>query len=421
MSRPVSERAVVFLIGAVQFVNILDFVMVTPLGPFFVTGLGVEGSHIGTIAGSYTASASVAGFLGSYFLDRFDRRRALGVAMLGLVLCTAAGGFATGLPSLLATRVLAGLFGGPATSLALAIIADLIPVQRRGRALGAVMGAFSVASVVGVPLALKAAELGGWRLPFFGVAALGLLVVLGAVLLLPPLCGHLDASGRAHPGQPVRVLLARRDVQLSYLLTATAMAAGFIVIPNFPTYLAQNLGFPPERLWQVYLYGGLVSFVTLRAVGPLVDRWGSFRVGTAGTLGVVACTAVLFLHYPRWLPVPVLFMGFMLAMGVRNVAYHTLTSRVPELAVRARFMSLQSAVQHLASAAGAFLGSQLLTDLPDGTLGGVGRVAWVSIALTLGVSPLLFAVERRVRVREAERAAGQAQRPPALPPQEAGG
>lgn len=397
MPRTVSERAVVFLIGAVQFVNILDFVMVTPLGPFFVTGLGVEASHIGAIAGSYTAAASVAGFVGSYFLDRFDRRRALGVAMLGLVLCTAAGGLSNGLPFLLATRVLAGVFGGPATSLSLSIIADLIPVQRRGRALGAVMGAFSVASVVGVPLALKAAELGGWRLPFFGVAGMGVLVVLGAVLLLPPMRGHL---GAARARVPLRALLGRREVQLSYTLTAVAMAAGFVVIPNFPSYLAQNLGYPREQLYLVYLLGGLVSFFTLRAVGPRVDRLGSFRVGSAGTLLVVLCTAVLFLHYPRWLPVPALFMVFMLAMGTRNVAYNTLTSRVPENAVRARFMSLQSSVQHLASAGGAFLGSQLLTDLPDGRLGGVRSVAWVSILLTLCVPPLLLAVERRVRRRE---------------------
>ncbi|MBF5044639.1 MFS transporter [Aggregicoccus sp. 17bor-14] len=404
MPRSPSERAVVFLIGAVQFVNILDFVMVTPLGPFFVKGLGVEASHIGLLAGSYTAAASVAGFVGSYFLDRFDRRRALGLAMAGLVACTAAGGLSTGLTFLVATRVLAGVFGGPATSLAYAIIADVIPVERRGRALGAVMGAFSVASVVGVPLALQAAQLGGWRLPFFSVAGLGLLVVLGAVLLLPPLRGHLAQGPRARV--PLRALLGRREVQLSYTLTATAMAAGFVVIPNFPAYLAQNLGYPVTSLWKVYLFGGVVSFATLRVMGPLVDRLGSFRVGSAGTVLVVACTALLFLHYPRGLPVPLLFMAFMLAMGTRNVAYNTLTSRVPENPVRARFMSLQSAVQHLASASGAFLGSQLLTDLPDGRLGGVGRVAWVSIVLTACVAPLLLLVERRVRRLEAARAAG---------------
>ena len=37
MARHPSERTVIFLIGAVQFVNILDFMMVLPLGPFFAT------------------------------------------------------------------------------------------------------------------------------------------------------------------------------------------------------------------------------------------------------------------------------------------------------------------------------------------------------------------------------------------------
>ncbi len=159
-SRAISERAVVFLIGAVQFVNILDFVMVMPLGPDFAAGLGIATSHIGTIGGGLHGGGVRGGVAGSYFLDRFDRRKALAVAMLGLVVSTAAGGLATGLTTLLLARAVAGLFGGPATSLSLSIIADLIPPERRGRAMGAVMGAFSVASVLGVPLALKVARVG---------------------------------------------------------------------------------------------------------------------------------------------------------------------------------------------------------------------------------------------------------------------
>jgi predicted MFS family arabinose efflux permease len=399
MSRPLSERALVSLVGAVQFVNILDFVMVMPLGPDFARGLGVSSAHVGYIGGSYTLAGSVMGVAGGYFLDRFDRRRALAVAMLGLVLATAAGGLATGLGTLLAARVAAGLFGGPATALALSIIADLIPVERRGRALGAVMGAFAVASVLGVPLALKVAELGGWRMPFFVVAALGLVVAAAAISCLPPVRGHLEPGRR--PAHPVGVweLLARRDVQLSYLMTAVVMMAGFVVIPNISAYLQQNLGYPRESLWLIYFAGGLVSFVTLRVAGPLVDRFGSFRVGTVGAALAAAVTYVGFVDYPAWLPIPALFMAFMLAMGARNVSYNTLASRVPETAVRARFMSLQSAIQHLASAAGAFLSSKLLVDLPDGRLGGMTRVAAVSIGLTLAVPPMLWAVERRVRRR----------------------
>lgn len=398
-SQPVSERAVVFLIGAVQFVNILDFVMVMPLGPDFAKGLGIASSHIGTIGGSYTLAAGVMGLVGGSFLDRFDRRKALAVAMLGLVLATAAGGLATGLTSMLAARLAAGLFGGPATALSYSIIADLIPPERRGRAMGAVMGAFSVASVLGVPLALKVAEYGGWRAPFLFVAGLGLLVVAGAIFFLPPVRGHLEGGSRPAQLVGMRELLSRKDVRLSYLMTAVVMMGGFVLIPNISAHLQQNLGYPREDLWLTYFSGGIVSFFTLRVAGALVDRFGSFRVGSVGAALLVLTVYVSFVAYPVWMPVPVLFMFFMLALGVRNVSYNTLTSKVPDNTVRARFMSLQSAVQHFASAAAAFLSARLLEDLPDGRLGGVARLAAVSILFTLAVPPMLWAVERRIRLR----------------------
>ena len=121
-------------VGAVQFVNILDFMMVMPLGPDFADKLGIETHQLGLVGGSYTAAAAVAGVAGAFFLDRFDRRKALALAMLGLAFGTIAGAFATDLTSLLAARVVAGIFGGPATSVGLAIIADVVPAERRGRA-----------------------------------------------------------------------------------------------------------------------------------------------------------------------------------------------------------------------------------------------------------------------------------------------
>jgi len=116
MTRQPSERTFIFLIGAVQFVNILDFVMVLPLGPFFAGPLGIAPSRIGFIGASYTAAAAISGIACSFFLDRFDRRKALAVAVAGLVVATALGGLSAGFGSLISARVLAGLFGGPATS-----------------------------------------------------------------------------------------------------------------------------------------------------------------------------------------------------------------------------------------------------------------------------------------------------------------
>src|SRR2546430_1917228 len=118
------EWAIVLLIAAVQFVNILDFVIVMPMGPDFAKALDIPESHLGYVGGAYTAAACVSGLLGSLFLDNFDRRKALAVAMFGLVIGTASGALATDLPTLLAARVVAGAFGGPATSIAFSIISD---------------------------------------------------------------------------------------------------------------------------------------------------------------------------------------------------------------------------------------------------------------------------------------------------------
>ncbi|WP_437909807.1 MFS transporter [Sorangium sp. So ce327] len=405
MSKRRSESSIIFLVAAVQFINILDFVMVMPLGPDFAVALGIPMSSIGFIGGSYTAAAAVSGLAGAFFLDRFDRRSALAVAMLGLVAGTAAGGFATGLPSLMAARVLAGAFGGPATSVAFSIVADVIPPERRGKAMGVVMGSFSVASVLGVPAGLELARRGGFPLPFFAVAALGLLVAGLAIFLLPPMRDHL--TGAPPSGSALGelgALLARPIVLLSYATTAILTVASFLVIPNISAYVQYNLGYPRERLGLLYFVGGLVSFAAMRAVGPLVDRFGAFQTGSVGAAVLASVLYAGFVSYTPGLPVLAIFIVFMLGMTFRNVSYNTLTSKVPRPAERARFTSMQSAVQHMASAIAAFAAARMLHELPDHRLEGMPVVAGLSIAFTIALPLLFLGIERRVALAAAHRA-----------------
>ncbi len=400
-----SERTLLLLVGAVQFVNVLDFMMVMPLGPDFAAGLGIPASSLGLVGGAYTAAAAVSGLLASTFLDRFDRRQALAVAMLGLVLATAAGGTATGLGTMVAARVAAGAFGGPATSLSLSIVADAVPAERRGKAMGAVMGAFSVASVLGVPAGLELAHRGGWRFPFFAVAALGLLVAGAALWLMPPMTGHLARPGAPAPGgPPPPPLLRSRVALLSLAATGTSMFSSFAIIPNIAAHLQLNLGFPRDRLGGLYMAGGVVSFVVLRVAGRWVDRFGAPRVSTAGTAVFVTVILAAFAFPPPWLPVLAIFPMFMIGNSLRNVSASTLSSRVPSPPERARFMSTQSAVQHLASALGAGLSTQLLREEPDGRLGGVRTLAFLSISVALLVPLLVVAVDRALSRREGARA-----------------
>jgi predicted MFS family arabinose efflux permease len=403
--RTISERKLVFLLAAVQFVNILDFMIVMPMGPDFATALGIPTARLGIIGGSYTAAAAVAGLVAALFLDRFDRRKALAVAMMGLVAATAAAGQADGFGELVAARALAGSFGGPATAIALAILTDAVPPERRGRAMGAVMGAFSAASVLGVPAGLWLSRVGGWRLPFLAVACLGVLVVLGALALMPPMTRHLEraAAGRGagrtdgrRPLRPLAAFLGDRRVQLSYLATAAAMMGSFAIIPHLATFLQYNVHYPRAGIEPLYLVGGVVSFFSMRLGGRVVDRRGSLPVVVFGTALLVALFAAGFLPPAPLVPVLALFVGFMLGNSVRMVGLNTLTSKVPAPTERGRFMSGQSAVQHLSSAIGAGLSALLLTERPDHGLRGMPRLALFAMALAAVLPLLVIAIQRRL-------------------------
>ncbi|HEX7481469.1 MAG TPA: MFS transporter [Polyangiales bacterium] len=395
----ISEGRLLFLVSAVQFVNILDFMIVMPLGPDFAKVLAIPMSRLGLVGGSYTAAAAVSGIVSSRFLDRFDRRSALAVAMLGLVIGTACGGLATSLTTLMLARVLAGCFGGPATSLALSIVADVIPPLRRGRALGLVMAAFSVASVFGVPAGLELARWGGFRLPFFAVAALGLVVAALALFAMPSLRLHL---GQERSSAHVSLVGFLREplVVLSLCATFSVMMASFAVIPNLSAYIQHNLGYPRKDLGLLYMVGGSVSFVAMQLVGRFVDRLGSGFMAGLGTALFVTLLGLTFVAQVTWLPVMLFFVIFMTSMAFRNVSLNALSSRVPAPHERARFMSLQSAVQHVASASGAITSSVCLIELPDHRLHGMATVASISMGLGLLLPALLVAVERRVRARE---------------------
>jgi predicted MFS family arabinose efflux permease len=394
----VSERTLLFLVGSVQFVNVLDFMMVMPLGPYLATGLGIPLSELGLIGGAYMASAAVASVVGSAFLDRFDRRSALAVVMLGLFVGTAAGGFASGLGTMLFARAIAGAFGGPATALSVAIVADVVPPERRGAALGKVMGSFTIASVFGVPTGLFLAQAGGWRAPFFAVAALGLILAGAAIALMPRLRGHLE---RPPSAGPLTSLARNPAALLSIAATAATTASGFAIVPNIASWFVFNLGFPQDWLGVIWMAGGAVTFFTLRLAGRMVDRFGAPAVATAGTALLLATLGLGFGWPPGWLQalpfavVPI-FMGFMVGNSTRNVSVTALSTRVPAPSERARFLSAQSAVQHLTAAAGASLSSRILSVEADGRLAGMRGLVILSGLLSLALPFLLAGVARRL-------------------------
>ena len=384
------ERSALLLLAAVYFVNLLDFMMVMPLGPDLGSALGIPMSQLGIVGGSYTASACVIGFLGSFLLDRFDRRAALCWSVAGLGSATMAAALARGPAGLILARVAAGAFGGVAGTLCFSILADLVPESRRGRATALVSSGFSASSILGVPAGLELARWGGWRAPFLVVGGLALLLALAARLILPSLRGHMG------PGADAAPLPFDRRVAFSFAAFGLAILGNFLLVPNLSAFLMFNRGVSREGLGLLYLTGGLTSLATMRLAGIWTDRRGALEPVAAGTLILIAVLYGGAILSPPILAPALFFAGFMGGSAMRWVAVSALASRVPPPSARARYLSAQNAFAHASSAVAAFASTHALGADPSGRLTGIPALAMVTLALGLGVPFMVWRLEKCV-------------------------
>ncbi|WP_171359369.1 MFS transporter [Vibrio rotiferianus] len=389
------ENKVVWIAALIQFVNIVDFMMVMPLGPDMAKSLPISNTDIGVICGCYTLAVGFSGILCSKFLDNFDRKKVAVITVLGLSLGTVSAAFAGDLNTLIAARVLAGIFGGPAAAIALSMIADIVPPERRGKAMAIVMGTFSVSSVVAIPFGLELARLGSWKTPFYGIFFLGCFALLLIFLWTPAMKEHLNSKNK-----PISVikLIYKPKYVYAYVMMLTAMIATYAIIPPLSAYLQLNMGYPRESLGFLYLSGGIVTLVLTQVAGRLSDRIGSIPTNIIGTALSIVFLYDGFMHQPIS-SVPVIFCMFMGTVLIRNVSAMTEASKLSIPQERAGFMSLLSSVQHIGNGIGAFIASLILTTGVNGQLVHMEWVAAISIVFAL-IQPVCLVVIKKKSVAE---------------------
>ena len=381
---------ILFTLAALQFIGLVDFMIVMPLGPQLLADLGIDARKFSWVVSAYTLAAGGAGILAAPWLDRVPRKSAYLVFSIGLLAGTAACGLAATYPLLLAARCVTGGFGGVLGGLALAIVADVFPAERRGHATSMLMLAFAVASVVGVPLGIMLGTRLGWQAPFFALTALGLPLVGLAAWALPPLAAHVDDTPRhplAHLFETLTVPAHRRG----FALIALLMVGAFSVIPFISTAFVANVGVTEAQLPAVFIAGGLLTLMATPLVGRLVDRFDPLAVFRI-LVPLSAAMMLVLTHLPA--------VGIVVAAPVAAVLMATNASRMVtamslitssiEPRRRGSFMSANSAVQHVASGVGATLGGMIVAGgagEPLRHFGTVGILAAVVTVASLWIAP----------------------------------
>lgn len=395
------ERRLLFLLAAVQFVNILDFVMMMPLGPLFIADLGIDPAELGLLVSSYTLAAGLSSLALGRWVNRQPRKRALLAAWTIFTVSTFLCGVAHSYGALLAARVVAGLSGGPATSVVLTIIADAVPPARRGRALALVQSAFSVASVVGVPAGLYLANWGSWRAPFLVLAGMGAVLWVVIALRLARFDGHIATLGQEQSfWRTISDVLRDQGSRRAYLTHALVMGGSFSIIPFLSPYLVNNRGVHADDLGLFYLAGGVATFIMMQFIGRLTDRYGTLRIYAA-----IAVALTINWQLFLWLPVAGLwlipfFAALMVTNASRMVPLMSLYSKIPPPQTRGAFMSYLSTVQHLGSGLGTLIAGVFLTLDAAGRIRNFDLASEVTVGIALSV--ILLARSLGVYARDAE-------------------
>ena len=299
---PRRERWLLLILAGIQFTHIMDFMVLAPLGPQFMRLFGISAQEFSLLVSSYMFTAAIVGLISAFYIDRVDRRTALlwmyggfGVATL---LCALAPNFHV----LLITRAITGAFGGVLSAIVLSIVGDMIPEERRGAAMGVVMSAFGMASVIGVPSGLTVASIWNWRASFYLLTVLNIVILFGAWRVLPSINAHVKDANRSGIIAQAMLIFGNQNHLRGFLLVAIILFGSMSVIPFISPYLVKNVGIKESQLAYVYLAGGLATLFTGRWIGTLADRHGKAKVfAIVALLSIIPLMVVT--HLPAGTPI----------------------------------------------------------------------------------------------------------------------
>ena len=383
------EKYLLLTLAGIQFVHILDFMIMMPLGPILMEALGIDTHQFGLLVASYSFSAAVSGLLGATFVDRFERKRLLLIVSALFGLATLACGLAPGYATLLVARGVAGAFGGVMGALIQTIVGDAIPFARRARASGVIATAFSVSTVAGVPLSLWLANHYQWRAPFIFIALLSLLIIVAGFRTLPEINQHLSKEKRAHPFSAMFDVLRDTNHLKALIYSSLIIFSGFTIIPFITVYAVGTVGIAAQDIPMVYLFGGAATLFTARRIGHWADRRGKVEV-----YRLIALAALLPLLVVTHIgPVPlwgwvICTTAFFILVSGRMIPAMAIITSAAQPRLRGTFMSINGTVQSLTMGLATTLAGFIVTQNDAGQIVGYRGVGYV--AVTANILAILF-------------------------------
>lgn len=334
-------------------IGITEFIGVGVL-PLVAGEFNVSTSTAGEIVSLYALGVAIGGVILTSLTARIDKKRVVLASIFLFIIGHLFTGMATSFPMLLAGRIVSASAHGLFFSLASSIAVSLVAPEKAASAIAFIFGGFTVATAFAAPLGTYISGIFGWRIPFFAIAAIGLIAYGLNRTAIP---AQEQAKEKPATLQAQLRLVTHPHVLLMLAVTILGYGSTFATFTYLSPILQHITGISAESVSAVLvLYG--VTIAIGNYAGGLLGNGHPLKSLT----GIFLAQGLMFLGF--YLAVPYALPGIAAIAGMGLLAFMSipaLQSYVMLLAKRhvPEAMDLASALNIASFNGGIFVGAGL--------------------------------------------------------------
>lgn len=313
--------------------------------------LGISEAEAGQLVTLYALGSLISAIPLTLATQSWNRRKLLITVMVGFTITNFMTAYYDSFIVILIARFLAGVFAGLLWAMVAGFAIRLVSEDKKGRAITLVMIGVPVALSLGIPLGTYIGKLVGWRLTFYIITFISLLLIFWIRFGLPNLPA-VQAEQRRSFSSVLKIPYVKSILTINFIF-----AFGHNI---FYTYISPYLQLSgnSSHVDLALLFFGIASILSITVVGFFIDK--HLRKLIIISLTSFACSGILFyVFYTNYSLILFSIIVWGLAFGGGATLFQTASAKITKNSADIA-QSLLVSLWNLAIAGGGFFGGVFL-------------------------------------------------------------
>lgn len=278
------QKAALWVVAVAVFTDMLIYGIIVPILPSYAKTLGATQTEIGFLFGSYAITLLLATPILGVVSDNIGRRLPMILGLFGLAAATMLFGFANSFWLLILARMLQGISAAATWTAGLALLADVFPLQERGKAMGIALSGQAVGMLLGPTIGGFLYQWGGYHLPFIFASAIALIDGVLRITLL-----HDEPKQDTEQRVSYRSIFKMRSLFMIIGIIIIGAALPSALEPTLPLYLHNVLNASSGTIGLLFAVPTLAYGFTAPVIGTLSNKLGRNQTMIIGLIIAALC------------------------------------------------------------------------------------------------------------------------------------